>query len=28
VRWEDDGHQALFYPGTDAAVQHFEHDSA
>jgi hypothetical protein len=26
VRWEDTGHQALVYPGPDAAVQHFVHD--
>jgi len=25
VRWGDDGHQALFFPGSDAHVQHFEH---
>jgi hypothetical protein len=24
VRW-DDGHEAVFYPGSDAAVQHVEH---
>jgi hypothetical protein len=24
VRWED-GHEGLFYPGSDAHVQHFEH---
>lgn len=23
VRWEDSGHEALFFPGTDAFVQHF-----
>ncbi|MDA8047807.1 MAG: DUF1918 domain-containing protein [Actinomycetota bacterium] len=26
VRWEDDGHEALFFPGSDASVQHFQHD--
>ena len=26
VRWDDDGHEALFFPGSDAYVQHFEHD--
>jgi hypothetical protein len=26
VRWEDDGHEALFFPGTDASVQHFNHN--
>ena len=25
VRWGDDGHQGLFFPGSDAVVQHFEH---
>ena len=24
VRWSDDGHQGLFFPGPDATVQHFE----
>jgi hypothetical protein len=24
VRW-DDGHEAVFYPGSDAVVQHVEH---
>jgi hypothetical protein len=23
VRWEDDGHEGLFFPGTDAEVEHF-----
>jgi hypothetical protein len=23
VRWEDDGHEGLFFPGTDAVVDHF-----
>jgi hypothetical protein len=23
VRWDDDGHEALFFPGSDAFVQHF-----
>lgn len=27
VRWDDSGHEALFYPGPDAAVQHFEHST-
>jgi hypothetical protein len=26
VRWGDSGHEALFYPGSDATVQHFEHE--
>lgn len=25
VRWGDSGHQALFFPGSDAFVQHFDH---
>ena len=25
VRWGDSGHTCLFFPGTDADVQHFEH---
>jgi hypothetical protein len=25
VRWEETGHEALFFPGSDAVVQHFEH---
>ena len=25
VRWEDTGHETLFFPGSDAEVQHFEH---
>jgi hypothetical protein len=25
VRWDDSGHEALFFPGSDASVQHFEH---
>jgi hypothetical protein len=24
VRWGDTGHTALFFPGSDALVQHFE----
>jgi hypothetical protein len=23
VRWEDDGHESLFFPGSDAFVEHF-----
>lgn len=23
VRWEDDGHEALFFPGSDAVVEHY-----
>jgi hypothetical protein len=25
VRWGDTGHEALFFPGSDAFVQHFDH---
>ncbi len=25
VRWDDDGHEGLFFPGPDASVEHFEH---
>jgi len=25
VRWTDDGHESIIYPGTDATVQHFQH---
>ena len=24
VRWSDDGHESLVFPGSDAYVQHFE----
>ena len=24
VRWSDDGHEGLFFPGPDATVEHFE----
>jgi hypothetical protein len=27
VRWGEDGHDALFFPGSDATVQHFDHAS-
>jgi hypothetical protein len=27
VRWEENGHQAIFFPGPDASVQHFERSS-
>jgi hypothetical protein len=27
VRWEDDGHESLFFPGSDAFVQHFQHST-
>jgi hypothetical protein len=25
VRWAEDGHEGLFFPGTDASVVHLEH---
>lgn len=25
VRWGDDGHEGLFFPGSDARVVHYEH---
>lgn len=25
VRWDDDGHESLLFPGTDAYVEHFDH---
>ncbi|MGO8873547.1 MAG: DUF1918 domain-containing protein [Acidimicrobiales bacterium] len=25
VRWEDTGHETIFFPGPDAYVQHLEH---
>ncbi len=25
VRWSDNGHESLFFPGPDAVVQHFAH---
>jgi hypothetical protein len=28
VRWEDSGHTALFFPGPDASIQHFEHTAS
>lgn len=24
VRWEADGHETLFFPGSDAVIEHFE----
>jgi hypothetical protein len=26
VRWSGDGHVGLLYPGSDARIQHFEHE--
>jgi hypothetical protein len=28
VRWGDNGHETLFFPGPDAEVRHFDHASA
>jgi len=28
VRWEETGHETLFFPGPDIHVQHFEHAAA
>jgi hypothetical protein len=25
VRWGDDGHEGLFFPGSDAMIEHFPH---
>ena len=25
VRWSDSGHETLFFPGSDAAIEHLEH---
>jgi hypothetical protein len=25
VRWEETGQEALFFPGSDAVVEHYEH---
>lgn len=27
IRWGDTGHESLFFPGSDAVVEHFEHAS-
>ena len=27
VRWDDDGHEGLFFPGPDATIEHFPHSS-
>lgn len=27
VRWEDTGHETLFFPGTDVVVEHFERET-
>jgi Domain of unknown function (DUF1918) len=28
VRWEENGHETLFFPGTDAFVKHYDPESA
>jgi hypothetical protein len=28
VRWDDDGHVALVFPGADAVIEHFDRDRA
>lgn len=28
VRWSDDGHETLVFPGPDAYVEHFAHGAA
>ncbi len=28
VRWEQDGHEGLFFPGPDALIVHYHHQSA
>lgn len=28
VRWSDDGHEGLFFPSTDASIEHFPHKKA
>ena len=25
VRWSEDGHEGLFFPGSDAVIEHFPH---
>ena len=25
VRWEEDGHESLTFPGSDAMIEHFKH---
>ena len=27
VRWGDDGHEGLFFPGSDARIVYYEHES-
>jgi hypothetical protein len=28
VRWSEDGHEVLVYPGSDAEIQHVAHKAA
>jgi hypothetical protein len=28
VRWSEDGHEGLVYPGSDAEIQHLDHKAA
>ena len=28
VRWEDSGHETLFFPGSDALIEHLAHDAS
>ncbi len=28
VRWDENGHETLFFPGTDAFVKHYESEPA
>ena len=28
VRWDDDGHEGLFFPGSDATIEHLVHHHA
>jgi Domain of unknown function (DUF1918) len=28
VRWEESGQEALFFPGTDAVVAHYDHTTS
>jgi hypothetical protein len=27
VRWSDDGHESMVFPGSDAFVRHLDHDT-
>lgn len=28
VRWNEDGHESLLFPGSDAFIRHFDHQDA